>query len=459
MMASSDETDNGGEGRGGRWKMKKEELTPHIEELKRVIGEEVDEEQITQELDTYLNVYHVSVEAAKKGILRKYGKEAPMFVSAASIAKKINEMTGDEKNVDVKARIVFIEEKQITARGTQRTIFSGILGDETGTAPFTVWDVGKFELKKGETYDFRNAYTKLWNEKLQINFGERSIAEVSETQIQVPERTISYSSDVKISELREGIGNVTVTGKILSVEPREIMTRGEQKVIFSGIIADDTGRIQFTAWKDFELKADETICARNAYVKTRRGVPQLNFGDPCEVGRVDAVFTDIHSGINLKSIADISKTGGGTGLMVTGVIVDVRTGSGLIRRCPECKRSVLAEECTAHGKVDVVQDLRMKIVIDDGTGALVAVVNRECTEKLTGITLDGAVAISKEKGDQDSVIRAMDEKVLIMNVTATGDVLSDDEFGPMMIVRDIAETAPDVKKDAEDLMEKVEGSL
>ncbi|MDR0334701.1 MAG: single-stranded DNA-binding protein [Methanomassiliicoccaceae archaeon] len=435
-----------------------EELTPHIEELKRVIGDEVDEEQLIDELNTYLNVYHVSVDAAKKGIMRKYGKETPLFVSAASIAKKLNEMTGDEKNVDLTARIVFIEEKQISARGVPKTIFSGILGDETGTAPFTVWDVGKFELTKGETYNFKNAYTKKWNEKLQINFGERSLAEVSERQIQAPERSISYSADVKISDLTEGKGDVTVTGKIISVEPKAITSRGETKTVQTGYIADDTGKVQFTDWNDRKLLVNETVCARNAYVKAWRGVPQLNFGDMCEISRVDAVFTNLQSGVIEREIAEIIKTGGGLDVMVSGSIVDVRTGSGLIKRCPMCSRSLLADECVTHGKVEAALDLRMKIVIDDGTGALTAVVKRDCTEKLTGITFENAVALSKQTGDQESVLRAMEEKVLIMNVTAVGNVLSDD-FGPMMIVRELTERPVNVIAEAEALMKKVEGSM
>ena len=144
--------------------------------------------------------------------------------------------------------------------------------------------------------------------------------------------------------------------------------------------------------------------------------------------------------------------------MVEGSIVDVRTGSGLIKRCPMCNRSILGDECTSHGKVDAVQDLRMKIVIDDGTGALTAIVNRESTESLTGITLEQAIAISKEKGDQEAVLRAIDEKVLVMNVTATGNVLSD-EFGPMMIVREITKITADIVNEAEKLMDNVEGSL
>ena len=438
--------------------MRMEELTPHIEELKRVIGDEVDEEQLIDELNTYLNVYHVSVDAAKKGIMRKYGKDTPLFVSAASIAKKINEMTGDEKNVDLTARIVFIEEKQITARGVPKTIFSGILGDETGTAPFTVWDVGKFELEKGQTYVFKNAYTKKWNEKLQINFGERSLAEVSDRPIRVPERSISYSGDVKISELREGSGDVTVTGKIISVEPKTITSKGETRTVFTGYIADDTGKVQFTAWNDLKLQENETICAKNAYVRAWRGVPQLNFGDQCEISRVDDVFAEVQSGVSKRGIGDILRSGGGLDVMVSGSIVDVRTGSGLIRRCPQCSRSILADECTTHGKVEPVQDLRMKIVIDDGTGALTAVVNRDATEKITGLTFEKAVALSKQTGDQESVLRAIEEKVLVMNVTAVGNVLSD-EFGPMMIVREMSELSVNVVDEAEALMKKVEGSL
>jgi replication factor A1 len=403
-------------------------------------------------------VYHVSIEAAVKGIKRKYGEEATLFVTASSIAKKINELTGDEKNVDLTARVVFVEEKQITARGVPKTIFSGILGDETGTVPFTVWDVGKFELNRGETYNFKNAYGKKWNDKVQLNFNERSIAEVSDKPIQMPERTISYSTEVKISELRDGLGNVTVTGKIISAENKTITVKDEAKTVLTGYIADDTGKVQFTAWNDFDLKADETVCAKNAYVRVWRSIPQLNFGDQCEMSRVDDIFQNIQSGLSKRSISDITKVGGGLDVMVSGTIVDVRVGTGLIRRCPECKRSVLGDECTSHGRVEAVNDLRMKIVIDDGTGALTAIANRESTESLTGITLDAAMAIAREKGDQEAVLKAIDEKVFVMNVMAVGNVLSDD-YGPMMIVREMKQIPTDIRKEAEELMEKVEGSL
>jgi hypothetical protein len=52
----------------------------------------------------------------------------------------------------------------------------------------------------------------------------------------------------------------------------------------------------------------------------------------------------------------------------------------------------------------------------------------------------------------------MDEKMLAMNVAATGNVLSDD-YGPMMIVREMEKMTVNVKKEAEELMIRMEGSM
>ena len=34
---------------------------------------------------------------------------------------------------------------------------------------------------------------------------------------------------------------------------REVVVRGENRTVWSGILADDTGKIQYSAWKDFGL--------------------------------------------------------------------------------------------------------------------------------------------------------------------------------------------------------------
>ncbi|MDR3074942.1 MAG: single-stranded DNA-binding protein [Candidatus Methanoplasma sp.] len=441
--------------------MNDEELRVHFEELKKELDGKIDDEQLMKELNTYLNEYRVTAEAAKRGIKRKYGADgSSSFMTADTISKKIEELKGTEMNVDITAKAVYVDRKQITVRGTPKTIVSGILGDETGTAPFTIWEGENVNLEKGRVYLFKNAYTKLWNDRVQINLGSRGKVEMAEgVRVDVPERTVAMeSTEIKIGDIKEGSGNVTVTGRIISVEERNITVKGEPKIVYSGIMADDSGKIQFSAWNDYGLKEGETVCVKNAYIRAWRGIPQLNLGDKCEVNRVDDSFGEITLSASKKTIADIISIGGGLDLSVTGTIVDLRAGSGLIWRCPECNRSVLNGECTTHGKVEPIADLRMKLILDDGTGAISAMVNRQDTERLTGVTLEAAEGLAKARGDSEMVAKEIAGIMMMKMVTFTGNVLSDD-FGPMMIVSKAVIEDIDVTAEAEKLYNEVEAAL
>ena len=68
--------------------MERTELTPHIEEMKRVLGDKIDEEQLVSELTRYIDEYHVGIDAAKRGIIRQYGNtDTSSFVTAGSVVK------------------------------------------------------------------------------------------------------------------------------------------------------------------------------------------------------------------------------------------------------------------------------------------------------------------------------------------------------------------------------------
>ncbi len=439
--------------------MNNEELTPHFEELKRVLEGKVDDSEIMAELKRYILEFHITPDAAKRGILRKFGVSEPTPFRSTAV-KKISELTGTEQSVDLLVRIVFVEDREITVRGVPKTITSGIIGDETGTASFTVWEKQETQIEKGSVYWFRSAYTKLWNEKVQINMGTRGAVETAEGEtIDVPDRVITMeASECKIGQISGSMGNVTVTGRILSTEERNVNVKGEPKTIYAGVIADDTGKIQYSAWNDFDLKEGETVCIKNGYIRSWRGIPQLNIGDRAEISRVDDTFGQISDGATTKLIGDIVKTGGGLDVNVVGAIVDIRRGSGLIERCPECNRSIFNGECQAHGKVEPVMDLRLKLTIDDGTGAISAIVNRELTEKLTGTTLGAVEGLAKAKGNMEAATSEMAQKIIIKRVSMTGNVLSD-EYGPMMIVSEAEMIEEDVIAEAEKLLKTVEESI
>ena len=274
----------------------------------------------------------------------------------------------------------------------------------------------------------------------------------------LPERTIQTTSrECKIGDITDGMGNVTVTGRILSAEARDVTVKGAPKTVYSGIMADDTGKIQYSAWNDFSLKEGETICVKNAYIRSWKGIPQLNLGDRCEVSRVNVDFETVDTASPLKTVDEVSRIGGGLDITIEGLIVDIKAGSGLIRRCPQCNRSILNGTCTAHGQVEGIPDLRLKVVVDDGTGAIGAIINRTDTEKLTGVSMAAAQGLASVQGE-GIVGREMAGKALMKRVRITGNVMSDN-FGPSMIVKKMDTVDVDLEGEAAKLLEEVEASL
>jgi len=67
---------------------------------------------------------------------------------------------------------------------------------------------------------------------------------------------------------------------------------------------------------------------------------------------------------------------------ISGAIIDVQSGSGLVKRCPECSRVVVKGHCAEHGEVTGVYDLRVKGVLDNGEIVSDVLFNREDDGKI-----------------------------------------------------------------------------
>ena len=139
-----------------------------------------------------------------------------------------------------------------------------------------------------------------------------------------------------------------------------------------------------------------------------------------------------------------------------GTIIELQKNSGLIRRCPQCNRSTINGECQMHGTVEPTDDLRMKVTIDDGSGAISAIISRDLTEKLTGISLAVALDLSRARGESEIISKSIAEKVVMKHIAVRGNVMKKEDFGPMMIVKDASFDEVDIQKGAEELLAKVE---
>jgi replication factor A1 len=228
--------------------------------------------------------------------------------------------------------------------------------------------------------------------------------------------------------------------------------------VFSGTIADDTGEIQYSAWNDFGIIADKSYRINNAYIRSWKGIPQLNLGDNSEVSVVDVVFDTSNAGQgNERTVGDISKNGGGMDVIIRGVVVDIRPGSGMIKRCPQCNRTIINNECKTHGTVEPVPDLRMRIIVDDGTGSIATTMNREFTEKFTGVSFEAASQLSKARGE-DIVVKDLGDRLYMKHLKIRGNAMKD-EYGLKINAKDIMSDDVDVKKGAKELLDEVEGML
>lgn len=419
------------------------ELAPHIEDLKRALGEEVTDEKIIEELKKYFE-YGIELPEAKKAVVKKLGGDPNiMFIG---ISRKLSEVIPADKNIDLKVKVLSINEKTVNVSGNEKEIFYGLLADETMVRPFTAWN--DFQLSKGDIVHIHSAYAKDWRGEPQINLGNNTTIEKLDdstlTELNgsnLPSTLPSIES--KIGSLKNGMSNITVLGRILSVEPRTVTVLDEKKEIYTGRLADETGKIAYTAWTDFNLKPGEIIKIDNVYVRSWRGVPKLNFDERMELERLD---DDVLPSIEELDVEELSRIdsvlehGGGMDLTIEGTTLEIKEGSGFILRCPECNRVLRGSECMVHGIQEGIPDLRIKAVIDDGSGALMVVMNSNITSRLLKKSVEECAKEVKTKGPEmaNEVMTELNEILLFQPIRLKGTITIDD-YGAMMICSEFDE--------------------
>ena len=443
----------------------KDDIAPHVHDITRALGGKVSEQEIEKELSNYINVYRVSLDTAKRSIVKKHGGN-PAHLSLG-IQKTIRELVPGENSVNLLARFVSVNEKTIDSENGPRTILYGILGDATATVPFTAWEPLPLEPARGDVVRIANAYTKEYRGQVQVNLGTRTVVTKESPDLlppppagtEGPPPGVAKATPAKIVDMREGSSNIAFTARVLSVEAREVDVDGGKKTVYSGVLADETAKSQFSAWKDFALAEADVLRVEGAYVKSWRGIPQISFDERALVKKLED--KDLPPMEELARsprmwIEDLGERGGGVDVTVRGILIDLKEGSGLIYRCPECKRVLRKGVCRIHGEVSGFPDLRVKAVLDDGSGALTAVFGKELTEGLLDKTVEECIAEAKEAMSQEVIRDRLADLLVAQPIEARGNVTSDD-YGLMMIVDQAKILKVDVQEEARAMLEELEG--
>ena len=192
-----------------------------------------------------------------------------------------------------------------------------------------------------------------------------------------------------------------------------------------GLLGDESGTIKFVAFETSDLPA---LSEGQSYALSNVVTDEYEGRYSVKLNRTTQI-TELDESIEVGDDADT----------VEGALVDIQSGSGLIKRCPEddCTRVLQNGRCSEHGQVDGAFDLRIKGVLDDGETVTEVIFDREATEQLTGTTLEEAKDLAMDALDTTVVAEEMADDVLGRYYRVTGPT-----FGRYVLVDEFEEPGP-----------------
>lgn len=225
-------------------------------------------------------------------------------------------------------------------------------------------------------------------------------------------RQVASEHDVEVDEMMDGssgegsvfdIDDINEPDNFITIEAEvnELWDSDSDAISQVGLLHDNTGRIKFVSWSKSEvplLTEGETYQLESVVTDEYNGRMSVNLNSQTEVDIIDEEF---EAPDNTESIR--------------GALVDLHSGSGLIRRCTveDCNRVLDGGECKEHGDVEGEFDLRLKGVIDNGDKTRDVIIGRELTEKMTGIPIEEAKQMAQDALDTDVVGQEMASRVLL----------------------------------------------
>jgi len=421
------------------------DVDEHAEELASALG--VDKAEVTDDLQNLLS-YSVPIDEAKQSIRRKHGSGGG--TEATPTTKDVADVTTEDGNVTVTIRVLSVGRRSIRYQGDEQTIREGEFADGTGRISYTAWE--DFGFEPGDSITVGNADVREWDGEPELNIGQSSTVAIETTPVEVP---YDVGGDTDLVDLRAGDRGRNVEVELLESEEQVIDGRDGETTIRSGVVADESGRLPFTDWEARpELREGSELRVEEVYVREFRGVPQVNLSEYTSVTPLGRSI-DVDDEATRLPIAEAVGTGGLFDVEVVGNVLEVRDGSGLIERCPDCGRVLQNGQCRAHGDVDGEDDMRVKAIVDDGTGTVTAMLDRELTESIYGDTMEQAMTAARDAMNKEVVADEIRQRIVGREYRVRGN-LSVDDYGANLEATAFERTSDDPAALATGLLTEVQ---
>ncbi|AWB27066.1 Single-stranded DNA binding protein [Halococcoides cellulosivorans] len=394
-------------------------------------GLDADQAAIEQDLENLIS-YSVPLDEAKQSLRRKYGSGDR---SGAPEPVSIDDVSPEDGSVTVSGVILRIGKRSIRYQGEDQVIREGQIADETGRIAFTAWD--DIGLTAGDAVELGNAGVREWEGEPELNVGESTQVSAIDP-IDVP---YDVGGEADLVDLEPGDRGVIVEARVEECERRTIDGRDGETEILSGVLADETARLPFTDWDPHDAIGEgETVRVTDVFVREFRGAPSVNVSEYATVETASGV-TPIEDAPE-RTLREARASGGQFDVAVIGHVLELRDGSGLIERCPDCNRVIQSGQCREHGAVEGVDDLRVRAVFDDGTDSATVVLDSDLTERVYGGDVEDAKDAAREAMDQSVVAEHIAQRIVGREYRVRG-TLSVDEYGVTLTADELTENDAD----------------
>ena len=347
----------------------------------------------------------------------------------------------------VVGRVLSSREDQIHRKDGSGSIdvVRGRIADESGTIGFLSWE--PFEHEIGSLVKIDGAQVKTFRETPELNFGRTTKIETFHDANFADTEQLNSQNMKTVSQLTDGSRDVEIIVQITEWQKRSFTKDGIEKHLWSGQIADLTGRCRMSAWEELpidESKLPLTVKLSGVRVRAWQGIPDITVDTAKQVEFLDKTPWD--ESINLEDhvveidLTELTNSSSRVGISTEGTIVSVRDDSGIIMRCLECRRVLRDGECSSCGSSESQQDVRLRLVIDNGENTASLLINKSASIKLTGLDED-KMAQKIESDGKMEFVQSLRDMMLGRVIKANGRTIVDEQGA--MILADHVELSDD----------------
>ena len=390
-------------------------------------------------------------------------REGTRVVTTPGEPVEINTITS-EGSVTVVGRLLASRKDQIHRKDGSGSIdvVRGRIADDSGAIGFLSWE--SFDHEVGSLIKIENAQVRTFRDTPEINIGSSTKIEIYHDANFSTADDLAAQSISKIEDLRDGSRDVDIVVEVQKMTKRTFTNAdGEEKSVWSGDIADPTGRCRCSIWSEPPFDIDSTpivMRLRSVRVRAWQGIPDITIDDVSQIELLAATpwGDDIDLSTNVVEVPlhDLVSGASRVGISTSGFIVSVREDSGIISRCSECRRVLRNGECSVPScsSYEGVDDVRLRMVLDDGIGSLSLLVNKIAATDLLSMDEEKITKEIEENGSM-AFVQQLRELLLGRKMKVSGRTFVDEQ-GSMLISDAVELLESDSALDASELRTKWE---